>query len=131
VTQRDEGLLLWIEALKAEHPFWGYRRIWASLRFVEHLPVNKKPSWRVMREQHQLIPPNLRLMAMQTPTGSKPRPTKPHEYWGIDMTKVMVAGLGWLYLVVVLDWYAKKSVGYYAGMPCTARPWLAALNRSS
>jgi putative transposase len=128
VTQRDEGLLPRIEALKAEHPFWGYRRIWAYLRFVEHLPVNKKRIWRLMREQHLLVPPQLRLRAKRTPTGSKPRPTTPHEWWGIDMTKVMVTGFGWLYLVMVLDWYTKRIVGYYAGVPCTAKHWLAALD---
>jgi hypothetical protein len=33
---------------------------------------------------------------------SKPRPTRPNEWWGIDMTKVMIEGFGWVYLVVVL-----------------------------
>ena len=57
VVQRDEGLLQRIQALKAEHPFWGYRRIWAYLRFVEQLPVNKKRILRLMREHHLLVPP--------------------------------------------------------------------------
>jgi hypothetical protein len=29
VVQRDEELLPRIQALKAEHPFWGYPRVWA------------------------------------------------------------------------------------------------------
>jgi transposase InsO family protein len=128
VGQRDECLLPRIQALKAEHPFWGYRRIWAYLRFVEQLPVNKKRIWRLMREHHLLVPPNLRLKAKRTPTGSKPRPTKPNEWWGIDMTKVLVEGCGWVYIVVVLDWYTKAIVGYYAGGRCTAQHWLAALD---
>jgi hypothetical protein len=41
-----------IQALKAEHPFWGDRRIWAYLRCVEQLPVNKKRIGRLMREHH-------------------------------------------------------------------------------
>lgn len=128
MIQRDAGLLPRIEALKAEHPFWGYRRIWAYLRFVEHLPVNKKRILRLMREQHLLVQPSLRLRAKRTPTGSQPRPAQPHEWWGIDMTKVMVTGFGWIYIVVVLDWYTTKIVGYYAGVPCTAKHWLAALD---
>jgi putative transposase len=40
----------------------------------------------------------------------------------------MVAGFGWVYIVLVLDWYTKKIVGYGAGVPCTARQWLAALD---
>jgi transposase InsO family protein len=30
--------------------------------------------------------------------------------------------------VVVLAWYTKTIVGYYAGLQCTARYWLAALD---
>jgi putative transposase len=112
VTQRDACLLPQIQPLKAEHPFWGDRRIWASLRFVEQVPVHKKRIWRLMREHHLLVPPNLWLKAKRTPTGSTPRPTKPHEWWGIDITKVMVTGFGWISSVVVLDWYTKKIVGY-------------------
>jgi transposase InsO family protein len=44
------------------------------------------------------------------------------------MTKVMVQGFGWVYVVVVLDWYSKKVVGYYAGLQCKARHWLEALD---
>jgi hypothetical protein len=44
------------------------------------------------------------------------------------MTKVLVGGFGWVYIVVVLDWYTKKIVGYYAGMPCKSQGWLAALD---
>jgi putative transposase len=35
IVQCNAGLLQRIQALKAEHPFWGYRRIWAYLHFVD------------------------------------------------------------------------------------------------
>jgi putative transposase len=44
------------------------------------------------------------------------------------MTKVMVEGFGWVYLVRVLAWYTTQIVGYDAGVPCTARHGLAALD---
>lgn len=44
------------------------------------------------------------------------------------MTKSLVEDCGWVYIVLVLDWYTKKIVGYEAGTPCTARHWLAALD---
>jgi putative transposase len=112
VTERDASLLAHIQALKAEHPFWGYRRIWAYLHFVEQLAINKKRVLRVMREHNLLVQRNRKLKATRTPSRSKPRPTKPQEWWGIDMTKVMVEGFGWVYIVLVLDWYTKKIVGY-------------------
>ena len=128
VAQRNEGLLQRIRELKAEHPFWGYRRIWAYLHFVERRSVNKKRMWRLRREHQLLVTPHRRLRATRTPTGQKPRPTKPNEWWGIDMTKVLVEGMGWMYIVVVLDWYTKTIVGHYAGMQCTAQHWLLALD---
>ena len=48
-----------------------------------------------------------------------PRPTHPNEWWGIVMTKVLVDGFGWAYIVLVVDWYTKRIVGYDASMPCT------------
>jgi putative transposase len=128
VAQRNEGLLQRIRELKAEHPFWGYRRIWAYLRFVDQLPVNKKRILRLMREHSLLVTPNQRLKAKRTPARNKPTPTRPNEWWGIDMTKVLVQGFGWVYIVVVLDWYTKAIVGSYAGIPCTAHHWLSALD---
>jgi putative transposase len=127
VRPRDDGLLSSIRALKAAHPFWGYRRIWAYLRFVEPWPVHTKRLWRLMREPHLLVPPNLKLKAKRTPTGSTPRPTKPNAWWGIDMTKVLGEGCGRVSSVVVLDWYTKALVGYSAGGRATTQHWLSAL----
>jgi transposase InsO family protein len=128
IAERDAPLLARVQALKAAHPFWGYRRCWAHLRYVEGLPVNKKRVLRVLRAYGLLVPPNRRLKACRTPTRSKPRPTRPNEWWGIDMTKVAVDSFGWMYLVVVLDWYTKKVVGYHIGLQSTAAHWLQALD---
>jgi putative transposase len=128
VTQQDAHLLPRIQPLNAEHPCWGYRRIWASRRCVEQAPVHKKRILRLMREHQRLVPPNLRLRAKRTPTGRKPRPTKPNEWWGTDMTRVLVQGFGWVSIVVVLDWYTETIVGYAAGPPCQTQDWFRALD---
>ena len=83
-----------------------------------------------MREHHLLVPPNLRQEAKPTPQGGKRKPSKRNQWWGIDMTKVMIDGFGWVYLVVVLDWHTKKVVGHYAGLQARAWHWLVALNRA-
>jgi hypothetical protein len=46
---------------------------------------------------------------------TKPRPTRPNQWWGTDMTKVMIDSFGWVYLVVVLGWHSKKVVAHHAG----------------
>jgi putative transposase len=80
VMQRDEELLPRVQALKADDPFWGYRRIWAYLRFVGPLPVNKKWILRLLREHRLLVTATQRLKAKRTPTGREPNPTKPNEW---------------------------------------------------
>ena len=60
VGQGNALVLARIQALKADHPFWGYRRIWAQLRFAEGLAVNKKRILRLMREHGLLVRGNPR-----------------------------------------------------------------------
>lgn len=125
--ERNAPILEEIRKIKAEHPFWGYRRVWAYLRYVKELEVNKKRVLRIIRQHDLLVKPKMHLKATRTPQRNKPRPDRPNQWWGIDMTKVMVMGFGWMYIAVILDWYSKKLVGYYAGMQSTSRHWLEAL----
>ena len=41
VKQRDVSLLEMIKQLESNHPFWGYRRVWAHLNYVYNLPISK------------------------------------------------------------------------------------------
>jgi putative transposase len=50
VTLRNEYILKRIKSIKGHHPFWGYRRVWAYLRYIDGLIVNKKRVYRLMRE---------------------------------------------------------------------------------
>ena len=128
VIESNAAILARIEALKAEHPFWGYRRVWANLKYVYGFEVNKKRILRLMQKHGLLVKSRPNLKATRVPQRSKPRPDEPNQWWGIDMTKTMVEGFGWVYIVVVLDWYTKKVVGYHAGLQCKARHWLEALD---
>lgn len=126
--ERNLPVVARIKEVKAEHPFWGYRRMWAYLRYVDGLEVNKKRALRLMQRNDLLVKPGAKLRAMRTPGKDKPRPDRPNQWWGIDMTKVMVHGFGWMYITVVLDWYTKNIVGYYAGLQCRGKHWLEALD---
>jgi len=80
-----------------------------------------------MRE-HNLTVKMKQYKAKRTPTRSKPKPTCPNQWWGIDMTKFIVDRLGWVYLVVVLDWHTRKIVGYEIGLQSKSPDWLKALD---
>jgi transposase InsO family protein len=62
--------------------------------------------------------------------GRKPKADKPRQYWGIDMTKFMIPTLGWVYLVLVLDWYTKKIVGHKVSLRGRTVEWREALDEA-
>jgi HTH-like domain len=96
VVARNAALLERIRALKADHPFWGYRRVWAYLRYVEGLAVNQKRVYGTMKTNALLVQPNPKLRAKRRARTTKRRPTRPTEWWGIDLTKVTIEGFGWV-----------------------------------
>jgi len=128
VALRNKYLLERIKSIKGERPFWGYRRVWAYLRYIDGLIVNKKRVYRLMRENRLTVKPNTRLIAKRVSDRPKPRAEKPKEFWGIDMTKVMTES-GWVYVVIVLEWYTKKIVGHYSGKQARTAEWLEALEK--
>ena len=128
VTERNSMMVDRIKELKVDHPFWGYRRIWAHLKYIDGLDINKKRIYRLMQKHELLVKANTHIKAVRTSGKRKPRPIRPYEWWGIDMTKVIVEGFGWMYMVVVLDWYTKKIVGHYVGEQCHSKHWLEALD---
>ena len=103
VIERNQVLLEQIKEIKTDHPLWGYRRIWSYLKYRQCIAVNKKRVYRLMKEQNLIVTPNVRLKAKRGPFRPKPHAEHPNHFWGIDMTKIKMAGWGWLYLTVVLD----------------------------
>jgi putative transposase len=127
---QNKPILDRIQQLKTQHPYWGYRRVWAYLRYREGLDINKKRIYRLMKRSRLLVGRNMKLKACRTPLKAKPRANRPNHIWGIDMTKVMAVHWGWLYLHIVLDWYTKKIVGYNLSLRSKTRDWLDALEKS-
>lgn len=125
---RDQMMLERIEAIKSDHPFWGYRRVWSYLRYRENLVIGKNRVYRLLRENRLLSISLRKLRASRVPSTSKPRTDRPNELWGIDMTKIMVDSWGWVYLHVVLDWGSKKIVGWNLSITSKTEDWLVALS---
>lgn len=80
-----------------------------------------------MKASNLLVKPNLKLKAIRKSYTRKPKPNRPNSWWGIDMTKVMIPSFGWIYVVLVIDWYTKKIVGHYAGIQAKSEHWFDAL----
>ena len=84
MCQANQELLLRIQQLKAKHPYWGYRRIWTYLKYHEKLPVHRKLIFRLMKENHLLVPKNRFLKAPRKAKTQKPRTVISNRYWGIE-----------------------------------------------
>lgn len=128
--QANQQILSQIQALKQNHPAWGYRRIWSYLKYRNGLNVNKKRIYRLMKKNNLLVMPNWRLKAVRKAHTRKPKAFCPNQLWGIDMTKILIPSYGWVYLTVVIDWYSKKIVGHDLAVQSKALDWLNALNKA-
>jgi len=69
-----------------------------------------------MKKNRLLVTKNVRLKEKRTRTRPKPRARRPNQFCGIDMTKKLIGGYGWMYLVMVYEgdnrslfWNAIKS----------------------
>lgn len=128
VAVRNNELVEKIKALKQNHPFWGYRRIWANLNYHTSLLVNRKRIYRLMQQQNLLVKEHRKLKDKRKVYPSKPKAHRPNQIWGTDMTKVKLPHIGWAYIVLVLDWNSKKIVGHSIALRSKTADWLDALN---
>lgn len=126
----DEPVLKAILDLKLDHPLWGYRRVWAYLRYRDGLVVGKNRIHRLMKENSLLVSANFKLRAKRISNRRKPRGKVPNQIWGTDMTKVALRDWGWVYVHVVLDWCTKEIVGHFVSTSSKTGDWLEALNRA-
>lgn len=129
VIERNKPLLAQIEKIKSEHPFWEYRRVLAYVNFVDKGVVNKKRVYSMMKKQSLIVTQATQLKACRT-LRAKPKADYPNQLWGIDMTKIKLSELGWGYIVITLDWYAKKIVGHSVNIRSKASDWLDALEKA-
>jgi putative transposase len=99
------------------HPFYGSRRMVVHLNAAGHA-VNRKRVRRLMQ--------GMGLSGMAPgPNTSRPHPehkvypyllrgvpvVKPNQVWSTDITYIRLAH-GFVYLVVIIDWYSRKVLGW-------------------
>lgn len=109
-----------IEAIQAEFPGYGYRRVKKHLA-REGLIVNEKRIRRVMRE-HGLFPGIKKAFVTATTDSNHEFPVYPNlvkdrevngpnEIWVADITYIRIATC-FVYLAVILDLFSRKVVGW-------------------
>lgn len=125
--KQNEKYLKIIKDIKTEHHFWGYRRVRAYMKYKLKINISNNRVYRIMKKNDLLVKIK-KYRAKRIPERSKPKPERVNQWWGTDMTKFYVNTVGWLYLVIVIDWYSKKVVGYKLNLRSKADDWIEALN---
>jgi len=123
-----------IEALCAEFPRDGYRRITHQLR-AEGMVVNHKAVARLMRQNGLQVRPLRKFVRTTDSDHDGPifpnlargfHPTGPNQLWVGDITYIRIAS-GFVYLAVILDAWSRRVIGYALGRQIDTRLALAAL----
>jgi putative transposase len=122
-----QGLCERIRQLCADprHATFGYRRICALLRREGHL-VNRKTLWRLMHDLG-LVRPRVWRRPQRPKRVERMLPAQPNHAWQIDMTSFQLSTMQTLFLVVVIDCYTRRIVGWSLDRRCRASEWIAAL----
>lgn len=132
---KEAGIKNKIVTISREHPYYGYRRITASLR-RDQVIVNHKKVLKIMQDmgiqgriKHKYI----------TTTNSKyhnkiysnlikdKEIIDINQVWCADITYIGILN-GFVYLAAIIDIYSRKIVGYAIGKTLSPKLAIAALN---
>jgi putative transposase len=122
----DQELRRHIRKIKGRKPSWGIRRVRALIRKVLGIPVGRKRIARLMREEG-LLCPRLKKRAYRRLTPRSPA-NRPNQVWSMDMTQFLLSSGQKLFLVIVLDVFLRRIVGWHLSHRCRTQEWLAALD---
>jgi putative transposase len=116
----DETLVTRIRALIARHPTFGYRRLWALLRYADGLVVNLKAVYRILQAKrwfvHQrAVTPRPRVQGRRSIAPAS------NVRWAMDLTHVYCGEDGWGHLAALIDCCDREIVGWEFSLRGRAR----------
>lgn len=109
-----------IKAVIEKHPTYGYRRVWAILRYHDQQLINRKVVHRAFRLHrlgcHQrIVTPRPRARGLRSIA------TASNQRWAMDVTHIDCGRDGWAHLAVVIDCHDREIIGAEFAMRSRAR----------
>jgi putative transposase len=109
-----------IHQLIQRHPTYGYRRVWALLRYSEGQLVNRKRVYRLMKINRWMLhqrqaTPRPRVQRLRS------RVEASNERWAMDLTQIYCGVDGWGHLAAVIDCHDREIVGYEFALRARAK----------
>lgn len=111
-SDRDDALRVRLRSLSREHPRWGYRRAWASLR-EEGWPANRKKIQRIWREEGLRVPQRRRKrqrLGVSTSPTVRLRAERPDHVWALDFQFDTTSDGRILKLLHVVDEHTREAL---------------------
>jgi putative transposase len=100
-----------LHLLIQEYPTYGYRRLWALLRFGLGIRVNRKRIYRILKSKRWLV--HQRQCTPRPRVESSVSMTAQSDCrWAMDMTHVACGRDGWAHLVAVIDCHDREVIGW-------------------
>ena len=116
----DELLVERVHRVIDEHPTFGYRRIWAILRFGQGLVVNRKAVYRILRVKGWFVTQRTQRPKPRV-RGRRSHAPRSDARWAMDVTHIACGADGWGHLAAVIDCHDREIIGYEFAMRGRAR----------
>jgi len=100
-----------VATLLQAHPTFGYRRVWALLRFREGWRITRKAVYRVLQHQGWFVHQRVRTPRPRV-QGRRSVATAPNTRWAVDVTHIPCGADGWAHLTAVVDCHDRAIIGY-------------------
>ena len=100
-----------LHELVKQHPTFGYRRLWALLRFGQDVVVNLKKVHRIVKlrgwqVKERLASPRPRVQQKAS------RSEGSNQRWAMDVTHIYCGKDGWGHLTAVIDCHDREVIGF-------------------
>lgn len=100
-----------LKPLIEAYPTYGYRRLWALLRFRHGHRHNRKAVYRVLRLKRWLVHQRTATPRPRVQCRRSRAPQSNHR-WAMDVTHIPCGQDGWGHLTAVIDCHDREIIGY-------------------
>jgi len=128
---RDEALRARLLELSREHPRWGYRRVWATLR-NDGWAVNRRKIQRLWREEGLRVPAKRRKrlrLGTSTVPAARLQAERPNHVWALDFQFDTTTDGRILKLLHVVDEHMREALAVEVGRRIEADRTVRVLDR--
>lgn len=129
VNDKDQQLKQRLKQVAHQYPSWGYRRLWATVRYQDGLLVNIKKVHRLCKELGLQVR-SRRQRPKPRVQDKRSRASRSNQRWAIDASQFCCGRDGWGHIIAIIDCHDRQCVGYEIALRGRAREAECALENA-